>query len=652
AVLAMNGYSADGISLVKRLGQRMEWYKHAHDKEMSTPALAQMLSNTLYYRRFFPYYTFSLLGGLDEKGQGVVYSFDPVGSYKAELYKCGGSASRLIQPFLDSQVGFKNQQNVEKHFLPLEQVIRLARDAFTSATERDIYTGDLLEIFIIKQDGITEAIDQGKIKFIQFDTFSNIQIIASGAFGEVSRAYWSIGEKNVSLKSLGNEYSNCDQRFYQEFIKEVDIIEGYRESPVIGTPNAFAEIYSKAWCSYEEQRPTIQQACDALDEINLLPTFDSHPSPSSLFSYESSTSNVENTMAPRIIQNKRTTMIPVEGNVGSTTTSKNVWPATVDISSITSMAAGADNNSVPATNTVRRRSGPVNDNKSSRTASVDRGTRATNAERIADKRTEDRRLLMSQKLQKPKTKDAQRQRAAYPISKKEEVVEYAKKYSRNAAARHYGLDAPMVGRWVKASEKWNKDTNKNIMRLGSGRRAFFPEAEDRLHQWILEQRNAGTSMSYAIIRKQMLEILKEPDMVSLYSNAGQFKARSRWLTAFMKRKKIALKRRNKLPQKLSEQLRISLDKFRHDIFQLRCALPFEMHNILNMCETPVWFDMSGHFAVNPIGEKSNYGNRSNNDKSRFTMAPNTPLYAFSKEDNCAVKSSHMVSLYGSRRMNG
>jgi 20S proteasome subunit beta 6 len=36
---------------------------------MSTPAVAQMLSTMLYGKRFFPYFVWNTLGGLDENGK-------------------------------------------------------------------------------------------------------------------------------------------------------------------------------------------------------------------------------------------------------------------------------------------------------------------------------------------------------------------------------------------------------------------------------------------------------------------------------------------------------------------------------------------------------------------------------------------------------
>jgi 20S proteasome subunit beta 6 len=60
---------ADAVTLVKRVGQRLEWYSHKHDKQMSAPATAQMLSTMLYGKRFFPYYVWNTLGGLDENGK-------------------------------------------------------------------------------------------------------------------------------------------------------------------------------------------------------------------------------------------------------------------------------------------------------------------------------------------------------------------------------------------------------------------------------------------------------------------------------------------------------------------------------------------------------------------------------------------------------
>ena len=50
-------------------------YEHSHGRKMSTAAAAQLMSVTLYYRRFFPYYAFCMIAGLDEEGMFICSNF-------------------------------------------------------------------------------------------------------------------------------------------------------------------------------------------------------------------------------------------------------------------------------------------------------------------------------------------------------------------------------------------------------------------------------------------------------------------------------------------------------------------------------------------------------------------------------------------------
>lgn len=130
-VIASAGFQGDASTLQKLLRARHVMFMHQHNKPMSSTAVAQvrhllpasvlvmgaprsirpvpcfasqMLSNTLYHKRFFPYYTFNLVAGLDEEGCGAVYTYDAIGSYERTGYGCQGSGKDLMQPVLDNQL--------------------------------------------------------------------------------------------------------------------------------------------------------------------------------------------------------------------------------------------------------------------------------------------------------------------------------------------------------------------------------------------------------------------------------------------------------------------------------------------------------------------------------------------------------------------
>ena len=228
--------------------------------------------------------------------------------------------------------------------------------------------------------------------------------------------------------------------------------------------------------------------------------------------------------------------------------------------------------------------------------------------------------LAAKRRQSKRKKASTSKRSSYSIEQKKQVVTYAKSNGRNEAARHFQLNGSMVGRWIKASENWTTETRRYTMKVGSGRKAFYPEAEKKLYNWIIEQRKRGLAVTYTTVKITMFDILKEPEMIALYGNSTEnFKASFRWLTLFMKRHKLSLRRRTKISQKLPKQTEELLEQFQQFVTHLRIRKSFEFNNIFNMDETPVWFDMAGNFTINEIGDKTVHIRGTSNEKNRFTV---------------------------------
>lgn len=155
-VVATGGCRTDVVTLWKLLDMRVSEYRSVHGADMSTTAVAQLLSTMLYNRRFFPFYCFNVVGGVDKQGKGAVFTYDAVGSFERTEYAAQGAGQKLIIPILDNVVGNKNRGDAKKVWTRSEAV-ELVKDVFVTAGERDIFTGDAVDIFVIDSNGATKT---------------------------------------------------------------------------------------------------------------------------------------------------------------------------------------------------------------------------------------------------------------------------------------------------------------------------------------------------------------------------------------------------------------------------------------------------------------------------------------------------------------
>jgi len=124
------------------LDARLTQYQHTEGKPTSSHAAAQLLSVTLYYRRFFPYYAFNLIGGIDTEGKGAVYGYGAVGSSKRDDNGAMGSDQSFVISIRDNLFGHKNRKDPK---LPIPaggavEAVRVIKDLWIIDAERDVHT--------------------------------------------------------------------------------------------------------------------------------------------------------------------------------------------------------------------------------------------------------------------------------------------------------------------------------------------------------------------------------------------------------------------------------------------------------------------------------------------------------------------------------
>ncbi|KAF4787660.1 zinc finger MYM-type protein 2 isoform X1 [Turdus rufiventris] len=136
---------------------------------------------------------------------------------------------------------------------------------------------------------------------------------------------------------------------------------------------------------------------------------------------------------------------------------------------------------------------------------------------------------------------AAQRRFAYNAEFKLKAINHAKEHGNRSAAREFKVNESMVRKWRLQEDELRraKKTKKSFR----GMKARWLQLEDRLDQWISEQRAAGKRFSTVAIRLKAKAIANE-------MNISDFNAGPSWCFRFMKRRQLSICPRTTVSQQL------------------------------------------------------------------------------------------------------
>ena len=156
-IMSGTGMASDIEMLQKVIAAELR-LKELKSKERPTVKDAANLIAMMSYRNIRQFSTIpsiagTLVGGFNEDGTTELYSIEPAGSVmKVEDYDANFSSG---MPFI---LGLLERQY--KKDLTVKQGVDLSLEAIKSSTQRDVGSGNGIDVFAITKDGIKQVIEQ------------------------------------------------------------------------------------------------------------------------------------------------------------------------------------------------------------------------------------------------------------------------------------------------------------------------------------------------------------------------------------------------------------------------------------------------------------------------------------------------------------
>ncbi len=145
--MTMSGSVGHAQKILQLVRSEMESYEIRKGKKPSVRACASLMSNVLFN---YGLYVQLLVAGKDDKGYHL-YTLTPDGANVEDEYIASGSGSVVAYGVLED----KYSKDMEE-----KEAIKVAARAVKAAINRDIYTGDGLDVMVINDKGARHLSEQ------------------------------------------------------------------------------------------------------------------------------------------------------------------------------------------------------------------------------------------------------------------------------------------------------------------------------------------------------------------------------------------------------------------------------------------------------------------------------------------------------------
>ncbi|BDB97172.1 archaeal proteasome endopeptidase complex subunit beta [Saccharolobus caldissimus] len=142
-IMAGAGIYGDLQTLTRIMNVEIKYYEITTGKPISVHAAAKLLSIILYQYKLMPFISEILFGGVDSNGPQL-YVLDPIGSLIEDMYAAVGSGARVAIGVLESEYDPK---------MSLDTAEQLAIKAIKASIERDVTSGDGIDVGVIDKNG-------------------------------------------------------------------------------------------------------------------------------------------------------------------------------------------------------------------------------------------------------------------------------------------------------------------------------------------------------------------------------------------------------------------------------------------------------------------------------------------------------------------